>query len=46
MVLLVNIVTEWCSHPVGLCFKCVFRHTALYLFGKLCGIVLGIAFKN
>ena len=40
----VYIIAEWRAHAVALCFERVFRHPALYLFRKLGGVVLGIAF--
>ncbi len=32
---IVHIIAEWRAHAVALCFERVFRHPALYLFGKL-----------
>lgn len=46
MVGFVHIIAEWRAHSVALCFECVLRHTALYLFGEFCGIVLSIAFED
>ena len=43
---IVHIIAEWRAHSVALCFESVLRHTALYLFGEFCGIVLGIAFED
>ena len=43
---IVHIIAKWRAHAVALCFECVLRHPSLYLFRKLGGIVLGIAFED
>ena len=46
VVSIIHIIAEWRAHAVAFCFERIFRHPSLYLFGKLGGIVLGIAFED